>query len=171
MTDGEKYINLCKCKNDYYKVPHSVEKVEIVKTGREDYPEILEIHWKSGGKSGIGNKSAIEAARPFLGDLMKMRQALLDEIDGQMKAIQDAAAAEAEKTRPWTYVLGVLDDSGNRVEKYSWYEDNSWELYGNTDDELLRRRIESCNEFRSQSTSRWHVYKRMRGDTKLTMVY
>ena len=65
MTAGQKYRMIIKAADEYrYKMPHDVAKVELVKTCREDYPEIVEITWKSGGKSGIGNKEAVEVAKP-----------------------------------------------------------------------------------------------------------
>ena len=130
----------------------------------------VEITWKSGGKSGIGNKEAIEVAKPLLNDFAALRTALLQLADKHKAALRPAAKLEAEKERPWTYILGVMRN-GARVSRYSWYEDNSWELFGMTDEELLNDRIKTCRDFRSQSTSEWHVYKRMRGDTKLVEVF
>lgn len=171
MTDGEKYAMIAACSREYCKIPHDVSKVEVVQTANKDYPEVVEIHWKSGGKSAIGNREVVELAKPLIGDLEALRGLLLERAESDLKALRPAAKAEAERTRPWTYILGVLDDNGNRVEKYSWTEDNSWELFGNSDAELLRSRIERCREYRSSSTSRWHVYRRMRGDTKLQEVF
>ena len=94
------------------------------------------------------------------------------ERDGKvMPRFEEISKEEAEKTRPWTYILGVLDCNGNRVERYSWYETNSWKCYGQTDEKTLQNQIESCRRFRSESTSRWHVYKRMRGSSELELVY
>lgn len=172
MTDAEKYMMLVECAWEYdNKMPHDVEKVESVKTSDANYPEVVEIRWKSGGKSAIGNREIVELAKPILGDLSKLRELLIQKCREQMEALKPAAKAEAEKTRPWTYVLGVLNSEGNRDGYYSWFESNSWELYGETDAELLQDRIEQCKRFRLESTSRWHVYKRMRGDTKLVEVF
>lgn len=171
MTTGQKYRMILKSANEYrYKMPHDVDKVELVKTGKEDYPEIVEISWKSGGKSGIGNKEAIEVAKPLLNDFEALRTALIELANKQMKALEPEAKMEAEKERPWTYILGVMRD-GVRVQRYSWFEDNSWELFGNTDEELLNRRISNCRDFRSESTRDWHVYKRMRGSTELKEIF
>lgn len=171
MTDGQKYIMIVKSSHEYrYKMPHDVEKVELVKTGREDYPEIVEISWKSGGKSGIGNKEAIEVAKPLLDDFEALRTALIELAEKQKEALRPAAQLEAEKERPWTYVLGVMRN-GARVSRYSWSEDNSWELFGMTDEELLNDFKRRCRDFRSESTRDWHVYKRMRGSTELKEIY
>lgn len=171
MTDGQKYRMIVKSANEYrYKMPHDVAKVELVKTGREDYPEIVEITWKSGGKSGIGNKEAVEVAKPLLNDFSALRMALIELANKQLEALRPVAQLEAEKDRPWTYILGVMRN-GARVRRYSWYEDNSWELFGMTDEELLNNRIKTCRDFRSESTSEWHVYKRMRGSTELKEIY
>lgn len=171
MTAGQKYRMIVKSADEYrYKMPLDVAKVELVKTGREDYPEIVEIVWKSGGKSGIGNKEAIEVAKPLLNNFVALRTALLQLAAKQMEALRPAAQQEAEKERPWTYILGVMRN-GARVSRYSWYEDNSWELYGMTDEEILNRRIEDCRNFRSVSTRDWHVYKRMRGSSELKEIY
>lgn len=172
MTDGEKYIALLNCKFEYQqKMPHDVKSVELVKTGRNDYPEVIEIHWKSGGKSGIGNKRIVDLVKPYVNDLTTFCDMVKGLVEADCDAAEPAAKEEAFKTRPWTYVLGVLDDNGNRVERYSWYETNSWECYGQTDEKTLQDQIESCRRFRSESTSRWHVYKRMRGSTELKEVY
>lgn len=171
MTDGQKYRMIRKSADEYrYKMPHDVAKVELVKTGREDYPEIVEITWESGGKSGIGNKEAIEVAKPLLNDFAALRTALLKLADKQLEALRPAAQLEAEKDRPWSYILGIMRN-GARVSRYTWYEDNSWELFGMTDEELLNSRIETCRNFRSRSTSEWHVYKRMRGSSELQEIY
>jgi hypothetical protein len=172
MTDGEKYIAVVDCEWEYRrKMPHDVEKVNVVETGRQDHPEVIEIHWKSGGKSGIGNPKIVEQVKPLVDDAEKFCEKVKELIQNELEELRPAAAAEAEKNRPWTYVLGVLDDNGNRVERYSWYEDNSWELYGQTDERTFKQMKDQCDDFRSQSTSRWHVYKRMRGSDKLEQVY
>ena len=45
MTAGQKYRMIVKSADEYlYKMPHDVAKVELVKTGREDYPEIVRSH-------------------------------------------------------------------------------------------------------------------------------
>lgn len=172
MTDGQKYVEVVKCAHEYrYKMPRDVERIEVVKTNRADYPEIIEIHWKSGGRSGIGNQKTVEAVKALVGDVEKFCAKVQELIQQEVEALRPAAEEEAEKTRPWTYILGVLDCNGNRVEKYSWSEVNSWEVFGNTDEELLATRIDRCNQFRAESTSRWHVYKRMRGSSELELVY
>jgi len=172
MTNLERYIALAECEWEYSrKMPGDVDRVGLVKTGSEDYPEVIEIHWKSGGKSGIGNPRIVEAVKPYMGDIGKFCELVKKLINEDIAKLRPAAQAEAERTRPWTYILGVLDDSGHRVGRYSWYEDNSWELFGMSDQKLLQDRIESCRRFRSESTSRWHVYKRMRGDTSLVLVF
>lgn len=172
MTNIEKYIAMVKCNEEYRtKMPNDVERIELVKTGRDDYPEVIEIHWKSGGKSGIGNHKTVEALKDLIGDTEKFCANAKRILEEDIEKLEPEAEAEAEKTRPWTYVLGVLDEDGNRVERYSWYETNSWDLYGVTDSEVLQQEIESCRRFRAESTSRWHVYKRMRGDTKLQLVF
>ena len=172
MTDGEKYIALLNCKFEYQqKMPHDVKSVELVKTGRDDYPEVIEIHWKSGGKSGIGNKRIVDLVKPHVNDLIKFCDMVKGLIEEDCEAAEPAAKEEAFRTRPWTYILGVLDDNGNRVERYSWYEDKSGDLYGTTDSEILKNRIEDCRRWRAESTSRWHVYKRMRGSDKFEVVF
>lgn len=172
MTDAEKYIALVKCDHEYrFKMPHNVKSIELINTGRSDYPELIEIHWKSGDKSAIGNPKAVEALKPFIGAVKTFRDNALKLINEDKEALRPAAKADAEKNRPWTYILGVIDENGNRVERYSWTEDNSWELFGMSDSELLQERIDTCRRFRSESTSRWHVYKRMRGSTELKVVY
>lgn len=172
MTDGEKYMALLKCKYEYeQKMPHDVKSVELVKTGHDDYPEVIDIYWKSGGKSGIGNKRVVDLVKPHLNDLTKFCDIVKSVIGEDCEAAESAAKEEAFRARPWTYILGVLDDNGKRVERYSWYEDNSWDLYGMTDSEVLNNRIEDCRRWRAESTSRWHVYKRMRGSDKLEVVF
>lgn len=172
MTDGEKYIALLNCKSEYHqKMPHDVKSVELVKTGRDDYPEVIEIHWKSGNKSGIGNKRIVDLVKPHVNDLTTFCDMVKRLIKEDCEAAEPAAKEEAFKTRPWTYILCVLDDNGNRVERYSWYEDDSWDLYGMTDSAVLNNLIENCRRWRAESTSRWHVYKRMRGSDKLEMVF
>lgn len=172
MTDGQKYIALLNCEDEYRtKMPQDVERIEIVKTDRADYPEIVEIYWKSGGKSGIGNQKVVAIVKDLVGDVDKFCSKVREILRKDLEELEPAAKEEAEKTRPWTYVLGVLDDNGNRVERYSWYETNSWECYGQTDEKTLQNQIESCRRFRSESTSRWHVYKRMRGSAELKKVY
>ena len=172
MTDGEKYIALVNCKFEYQqKMPRDVKSVELVKTGRDDYPEVIEIHWKSGGKSGIGNKRVVDLVKPYINDVTTFCDMVKCFVKEDCEAAEPAAKEEAFKTRPWTYILGVLDDDGNRVERYSWFESNSWDLYEMTDSEILKNRIEECRMFRAESTSRWHVYKRMRGSDKLEVVF
>ena len=172
MTNGQKYIALLNCDDEYRtKMPQDVERIEIVKTDRADYPEIVEIHWKSGGKSGIGNQKTVAMVKDLVGDVDKFCSKVREILRKDLDELQPAAKEEAEKTRPWTYVLGVLDDNGNRVGRYSWYETNSWECYGQTDEKTLQNKIESCRRFRSESTSRWHVYKRMRGSSELQEIY
>lgn len=172
MTDGEKYIALTKCYYEYEdKMPKDVESINVVQTGRDDYPEIIEIHWKSGGKSGIGNKRVVDLLKPHIDNVEGFCAMAIDLLGKEKDALQPAAEKEAYETRPWTYVLGVLDDGGNRVKRYSWYETNSWELYGQTDEKTLQRDIDTCRRFRSESTSRWHVYKRMRGQNELQLVF
>ena len=172
MTDGEKYIAILNCKFEYQqKMPHDVKSIELAKTGRDDYPEVIEIRWKSGGVSAIGNKRIVDLVKPHVGDVKTFCDLAKKLVDEDCEALEPAAKDEAYRTRPWTYILGVLDENGKRVERYSWYEDNSWELYGETDAELLRSRIESCRRFRAESTSRWHVYKRRRGSDKLEEVF
>lgn len=172
MTDGEMYIALLNCKFEYQeKMPHDVKSVELVKTGRDDYPEVIEIHWKSGGKSGIGNKRIVDLVKPYVNDVTKFCDMVKGLIEEDCEAAEPAAKEEAFKTRPWTYILGVLDDDGKRVERYSWYEYKSWVLYGTTDSEVLQNRIDDCRRWRAESTSRWHVYKRMRGSDKLELVF
>lgn len=172
MTDAEKYIALVKCDHEYRdKMPHNVKSIELINTGRSDYPELIEIHWKSGDKSAIGNPKAVEALKPFIGDVNTFRGNALKLIREEREALRPAAQADAEKNRPWTYILGVMDENGNRVKRYSWTEDNSWELYGMPDSEILQDRIDRCRQYRSESTSRWHVYKRMRGSLKLVEVF
>lgn len=172
MTDLEKYIALVNCKFEYMqKMPHDVKGIELVKTGRDGYPEVIEIHWKSGGKSGIGNKRVVDLVKPYINDVTTFCDMVKGLIEEDRKAAEPAAKEEAFRTRPWTYILGVLDDNGKRVDRYSWYEDNSWDLYGMTDSEVLKNRIEDCRRWRVESTSRWHVYKRMRGSDKLEVVF
>lgn len=172
MTDGEKYIALVKFKSECeLKMPHDVKSVELVKTGWNDYPEVIEIHWKSGGKSIIGNKRVVDLVKAYINDATTFCDMVKGLVEEDREAVEPAAKEEAFKTRPWTYILGVLDDNGKRVKRYSWYEDNSWDLYGMTDYEVLKNRIEDCRRWRAESTSRWHVYKRMRGSTELVEIY
>lgn len=172
MTDGQKYIATVEAADEYRaKMPRDVKSVEVVETGRDDYPEIIEIHWKSGGKSGIGNQKTVAELKPLVGDVKKFCAKARELVFRAMEALHPAAREEAERTRPWTYVLGVLDDNGRRVGCYSWYETNSWELCGQTDEKTLQHEIDTCRKFRSESTSRWHVYKRMRGSDKLELVF
>lgn len=172
MTDGEKYIALTNCYYEYRdKMPKDVESINVVQTGRDDYPEIIEIHWKSGGKSGIGNKRVVDLLKPHIDNVEEFCTMAIDLLGKEKDALQPAAEKEAYDTRPWTYVLGVLDDDGKRVERYSWYESNSWELCGQTDEKTLQQEIDSCRRFRAESTSRWHVYKRMRGQKELQLVF
>lgn len=172
MTDGQKFIAVLEAAQEYEtKMPDDVKSVEVVKTGRDDYPEIIEIHWKSGGKSGIGNQKTVAELKPLIGDVEKFCDRARELVCQDMETLEPAAKEEAERTRPWTYILGVLDDDGKRVKRYSWYETNSWELYRLTDERVLQYEMESCRKFRAESTSRWHVYKRMRGSEKLELVY
>lgn len=172
MTDGQKYIELLKCENEYRaKMPHDVKSVEVVKTDRADYPEIIEIHWKSGGKSGIGNQKTVGRVKPLVGDIEKFCSTVREILRNDLEELEPAAKEEAEKTRPWTYILGVLDDDGKREKRYSWYESDSWMCYGQTDEKTLQNEIDDCRRFRAESTSRWHVYKRMRGSSELKLVY
>ena len=172
MTDGEKYIALVKCVDEYReKMPHDIERIDVVKTAMADYHEIIEIRWKSGGKSGIGNRNAVEALKPDVDDFGKFSEKAIGLVEKDIEATRPAAEEEAKKTRPWTYILGVLDDHGNRVERYSWYETNSWECFGQTDEKTLQNKIDDCRRFRAESTSRWHVYKRMRGSDMLKVVF
>lgn len=172
MTDGERYIALTNCWFEYReKMPHDVKSVRLVKTGRDDYPEVIEIRWKSGGKSGIGNKRVVDLVRPHVDDVATFCDMVQKLVREDADALAPVAKAEAEESRPWTYVLGVLDEDGNRVERYSWYETNSWEHYGQTDAQTLQNQIDRCRRFRAESTDRWHVFKRMRGDDKLEVVF
>lgn len=172
MTDGQKYIALIECRNEYEKkMPQDVERVDVVKTDMSDYPEIIEIHWKSGGKSGIGNQKTVGLVKPLVGDIEKFCSTVREILQKDIEDLAPTAMEEAEKTRPWTYVLGVLDGNGNRVERYSWHETNSWECYGQTDEKTLQHQIDDCRRWRAESTSRWHVYKRMRGSDKLEVVF
>ena len=117
MTDLEKYIALVNCKFEYQlKMPHDVKSVELVKTERDDYPEVIEIHWKSGGKSGIGNKRVVDIVKPYINDVTTFCDMVKGLIEEDREAAEPAAKEEAFRTRPWTYILGVLDDNGKRVE-------------------------------------------------------
>ena len=172
MTNQEKYIALVQCRNDYRRrMPSDIHTIGVIKTDNPEYPEIIEIHWKSGGKAGIGNTTMVEVGKPLMGDFEAFKKAALEELDRQMDELMPLAEAEAYNSRPWTYILCVLDDNGNRVERYSRYDYNSWELCGETDSHLLDDLKDTCRRFRSESTSRWHVYRRMRGDTKLVEVF
>jgi len=113
MTDGEKYIAVVDCEWEYRrKMPHDVEKVNVVETGRQDYPEIVEVHWKSGGKSGIGNPKIVEQVKPLVDDAEKFCEKVKELIQNELEELRPAAAAEAEKNRPWTYVLSRKQNSG-----------------------------------------------------------
>lgn len=153
------------------KMPGDVDRIEVVQSGNPEHPEIIDIYWKSGGKSGIGNPEAVSELKPLIGDIDAFCAAAKKRVQEDVDKMRPEAQAQAEKDRPWTYVVGVLGSDGRRDEYYSWYEDNSWDAYAMTDQQLLESAKDQCRRFRAESTSRWHVYKRMRGDDKLVEVF